>query len=194
MATDQPSAFQPTDLAGEGGVFGIGNQDVAGFETADRACVAGHDGGGGIEWRVVDEDGNAVHRLAEGDGQVVWFQPGAQGHGFGGAGGAVEQDIRIADPADAGLGVQIEFAERFEHVAEVLEPYRLAGLPRENIQDAAAGGELAAAENLRLRVIAGRREPCDQGVHGQVHALGQGQRLAAEGCRAAGFSRPGWRP
>ena len=64
----------------------------------------------------------------------------------------LEQDLDVLQVAHGGLGVDVEFAEGLDVVAEVFDSNRPRRLPRKQIENAAADGELPADGDLGSRV------------------------------------------
>ena len=92
---------------------------------------------------------------------------------------------RAADstrPAAALVG-RVEGAQRLDLVAEPLDAHRPGLAGREDVQDAAAAGELAATADLGHVLVAELDERARDAIHGQAGAAAQGQRLRP-GCRS----------
>ena len=72
--------------------------------------------------------------------------------------------------AGGALGGDVEGADRFQRVAEEIEPYGFGRARRVEVEDAAAHGELADIAHRRHALEAGGLQPRDQRVHVDVVA------------------------
>ena len=68
------------------------------------------------------------------------------------------------------LRVDVEFTQRFDVITEKLHPNRPLSLPRKQIENPAADGELAARRDLRDAFVTGSNECFDRALHGLVFA------------------------
>src|ERR1043166_1108845 len=79
--------------------------------------------------------------------------------------GAAEQDVDFTEVADRCLRVDVEFAERFDIVAEEFHTHRQRRLPGIEIDNAAADGELSARRDLRDALITRAAQFIEQLLH-----------------------------
>ena len=84
-----------------------------------------------------------------------------------------------------------EFAEGFNFVAEELHPDRAGALGWIEIKDAAASGELAALENLRIFFVVSFFEPCDEVFRRDLLSHDQGEFFFVEDITSWSQSLPG---
>ena len=89
------------------------------------------------------------------------------------------------------LGLGVEAAGALQHVAEEVEPDRAAGAGREEVDEAAADGELAGLGDGRRLLEAHAGEVAAQG--GDVDALADLGGEARRGEHRRGRGRAGWR-
>ena len=131
-----------------------------------------------------------AHRLVE---QIVRVG-GAEGLHIAGAeaadglGGELElrdrHEVERAQLVGAALGLGIEGADRFQRVAEEIEPHRIGHAGRKQVDDAAAHRIFAGLAHRRGAHVAVELEPAHDAVHGE-HVAGRGRQ------RLAGDERPG---
>ena len=69
--------------------------------------------------------------------------------------GRAEQELDLIQIAQRRLRIEIEFAERFDFVAEKLGPNRRSRLPRIDIENSTADRELSARRHLRDALVTG---------------------------------------
>ena len=144
------------ELAEEGLAAGLFEDEVAGFEAAERAAEAG---GGKVLFAFAvfhtAENPDVAVRLFEADADVALSHVIAnRGIEFG----LGEEELGLFQLADGGLGIDVELAEGIDYGVEELDPQRPAALPGEDIEDAAAHRELAAALNGDDAIVAVRRK------------------------------------
>ena len=101
-------------------------------------------------------------------------------------GGRVDQ--RVVDGVQRALRERREGADRLDLVAEELDPERLAAGGREDVDDAAADGELAALLGLLDALVAGERERLGEAVDAGLVADADRDRRRAARRRAAARS------
>ena len=93
-------------------------------------------------------------------------------------------EIERAQVGVGALGLRIEAADRFQRVAEEIEPHRLVHAGREQIDDAAAHRIIAGLAHGRGAIEAVELEPVGDAGHRQ-HIAGRGrERLLARRARA----------
>ena len=76
-----------------------------------------------------------------------------------------EQHIDGLEIPDRGLRIDVELPQRFDFVAEEFQAHGKLRLPRKEIEDSAANGELPARRDLRDAVVAGLVEQSDETFH-----------------------------
>ena len=101
-----------------------------------------------------------------------------------GVGGELElrhrHEIERAQLIGGALGVRIEAADRFQRVAEEIEPHRRVHARREQIDNAAAHRIVARLAHGRCTIKAVEFEPLDDARHRQQIARRGGERLAGQ--------------
>src|SRR5438067_2444880 len=87
----------------------------------------------------------------------------------------LEQDLDVLQVANGGLGIDVEFTERFDVVAEIFDADRSRRLPRKNVENAAADGELSAGRYLGDAFIAGRDKRFNRAFERRLFASAQSE-------------------
>ena len=127
---------------------------------------------------------------------------GAEGRDIAGAeqpdgvGGELElghrHEVERAQLGGGALRLRIEHADRFQRVAEEIEPHRIAHAGREQIDDAAADGVVAGLAHGAGAGEAVELEPLGDARHGEEIA-GRGRRAIAAPAFRAAARAAGWR-
>ena len=89
--------------------------------------------------------------------------------------GSLEQDLDVLQVANRSLGIDVELAERLDVVAEIFDADRPRGLPRKDIDDAAADGELSARRDLADAFVIGAHERFDRALEWRFFPASQAE-------------------
>ena len=86
-------------------------------------------------------------------------------------------EVERAHVEQRALRLGVERADRFQRVAEEVEPHRLVETRRKQIEDAATHGVFARLAHRRGAAVAVVFEPCRDGIHRHTVSRRDGQRL-----------------
>ncbi len=122
----------------------------------------------GIFFRGVEVKGEVGLADVGAEGEVLLF-------------GVAEQDFGGIEVFDRDLAVESEAADGFDVLVEEFNPDGPGLLPRKDVEDAAAPGELTTGENLRDLFVTGCGELFFEGSEVVAVADFEGEAVAAEG-------------